>query len=90
MGVLDVYDLLCMFECWRCGDILLYGWVKGDFLFVLVSIKVEVFFMLFRIDLYFLLEDSEEEFKYLKYGQFWVIESVWGYLVGGEWVFQED
>lgn len=86
----DAHNLLCMLHTWQQGDISLYGPRKGDLPAALASIKAKVLLMPGRTDCYFPPEDSEEEVKYLKYGELRIIESIWGHIAGGGRGTEED
>ncbi|KAJ7125127.1 Alpha/Beta hydrolase protein [Mycena epipterygia] len=84
-GGADAHDLLVQVETWQKGDITLYGpeEERGDLPKALSRIKAKVLLMPSRTDMYFTLEDSEEELKHLNGGELQVIENIWGHAAGG-------
>ncbi|KAJ7072696.1 Alpha/Beta hydrolase protein [Mycena amicta] len=84
-GIWDAHDLLAMIYTWQNGDISKFGpeEERGDLAKALGRIKAKALIMPSRGDFYFPPEDSEEEVKYLKYGELKVIESIWGHFAGG-------
>ncbi|PCH43807.1 homoserine acetyltransferase [Wolfiporia cocos MD-104 SS10] len=78
----DANDMLSLLQTWQDGDA---SQVRdgGDLEQCLRAIKAKVLLLPCKTDLYFCPEDSQNEVKYLQYGQLFVIDSVWGHIAGG-------
>ncbi|KAK5132272.1 hypothetical protein LTR08_009260 [Meristemomyces frigidus] len=87
----DANDLLCLLWTWQKGDITrYYPEDNGDLAKTLGRIKAKCLIFPSRTDQYFPPEDSEEEVKHLKQGEFRCIETVHGHVAGGGSGTEED
>lgn len=84
-------NLLCMLGTWQGADVARQrGW-EGDLGRALGSVRARCLVMPCRTDLYFTVEDSEEEVRLLgERGELVVFESVWGHWAGGPGQSVED
>lgn len=87
----DANDMLLLLWTWQHGDIALsYPEDEGNLADTLRRIKARCLIIPSRTDQFFPPQDSEEEVKHLKYGQFRCIESIHGHLAGGGDTTKED
>nr|POE63474.1 homoserine o-acetyltransferase [Quercus suber] len=87
----DANDLLALVQTWQKGDIGLYFPEDGGQLGkTLQRIKANCLIFPSRTDQYFPPEDSESEVKFLRKGEFYCIETIWGHVSGGGGGTEED
>ena len=75
-------DLIAMIETWQSADIAYNNLHKGDFEGALRSISCKAIVMPSRTDLYFRVEDSENEVKHMPNAELRVIDSKFGHVAG--------
>ena len=75
-------DLIAMIETWQSADIAYNKIHKGDFEGALRSISCKAIVMPSRTDLYFRVEDSENEVKHMRNAELRVIDSKFGHVAG--------
>jgi homoserine acetyltransferase len=78
----DAEDLLTLARQWQAGDVGVVGG-DGNYQKALQEIMARVLVMPCMTDQYFDWKDGENEVKYLKYGIFMPIPSIWGHIAGG-------
>lgn len=78
----DANNVLAQLETWKVHNVGHTPVFNGNYHAALASVQARVLVMPCRTDLYFLLEDAEEEARYLRHGLFMPIESIWGHWAG--------
>jgi len=78
----DANNLLAMFRTWWHGDISANERYEGDLAAALGAIQADTLLMPATTDLYFRVEDSEQELAHLRRGELLPIESDWGHRAG--------
>lgn len=78
----DVNNVLAQLETWKVHNVGDTPGFNGDYHTALASIQARVLLMPCRTDLYFPLEDAEEEARCLRYGVWKPIDSIWGHWAG--------
>jgi len=79
----DHRNLLTLIWTWQNGDISNNPVFKGNFELALSSIKAKTLLLCPQIDLYFPLEDNQDEIKFLINAELVIIPGVWGHFAGG-------
>lgn len=79
----DYRNLLTLIWTWQNGDISNNPVFKGNFELALSSIKAKTLLLCPQIDLYFPLEDNQDEIKFLINAELVIIPGVWGHFAGG-------
>ena len=75
-------DLIAMIETWQSANIAYNHEHKGDFEAALRNINCKAIVMPGSTDLYFRVEDSENEVKHMPYAELRIIDSKLGHVVG--------
>lgn len=78
----DPSNLLAHLRGWHASDISANEVYCGDLTAALRGIDADVLLMPSRTDLYFRVEDNEEELKHLRHATLRPIPTVWGHLAG--------
>ncbi|MFA5122942.1 alpha/beta fold hydrolase [Zavarzinia sp.] len=79
----DANNLLTMLWTWQHGDISDNEIYKGDYKAALGAIKAKTFVMPGQTDLYFPVEDSQNEVAAMPNASYVPVPSVWGHFAGG-------
>ena len=77
----DANNLLCKLKTWQLGDISQQPAYKGNFQAALNGIKAKTIVIVCDDDLYFRVEDNQEEIGHIKNGELRVYSSPWGHCV---------
>jgi len=86
----DANDLLCVLDTWQRADLSDNPRYQGDFVRALSAIEAHAIIMPCRTDLYFPVEDSQQEVAHLRHGELRVLESKFGHVAGGPNRIAED
>ncbi|TDK41394.1 alpha/beta fold hydrolase [Antarcticimicrobium luteum] len=86
----DANNLLTMAWTWQHGDISDNDLYNGDYKAALGAIKAKAYVMPGQTDLYFPVEDSQNEVANMPNAEYVPVPSIWGHFAGGPGTNPED
>ncbi len=86
----DANNLLTMAWTWQHGDISDNDLYNGDYKAALGAIKAKAYVMPGQTDLYFPVEDSQNEVANMPNAEYVPVPSIWGHFAGGPGTNPDD